>query len=50
MIHVKVVIVGDGSIGKTCVMVRYSSADLALPNVNIAHSTHQLSLITECKI
>lgn len=47
MNHVKIVIVGDGSIGKTCVMVRSVSPHLDTRSGRTVRNTSPRSLITK---
>lgn len=47
MNHVKIVIVGDGSIGKTCIMVRSVPPHLGTQNGPTVRNTCPLSSITK---
>jgi len=47
-IPIKLVIVGDGAIGKTCILVRYSTHYLAMPRTNFPNSMNpQYSTISQ---
>ena len=46
-INIKIVIVGDGAIGKTCVMIRYFLLDIDILKASSIHNTPQLFLTTK---
>ena len=41
-IPIKLVIVGDGAIGKTCILVRYALHYIAMLKTNFQNNTNQL--------